>query len=128
MESNQIVLDIEAETSNLYIAQPDSLATLLLLGGFVQPRRYQPPQYSWTEHREWVIANSNQHEESRRTVYTGWQHQVYVVNTTHAETDMFERPYVCRRLVPFGDNKKAPLFHKGFICTCLLYTSPSPRD
>lgn len=116
MESNQIVLDIEAESSGLYVAQPDSLATLFLLGGFVQPRRYQPPQYSWGEHREWVITKSNKEGYGRRGVSTGWQHQVYVVNTTHAETDMFEHPYVCRRLMPFGSEKNVPLFHKGFIC------------
>lgn len=116
MESNQIVLDIEAESTKLYVAQPDSLATLFLLGGFVLPCRYEPPQYSWDEHREWVVANSNKDGQSRRTVYTGWEHQVYVVNTTHAETDVYERPYVCRRVMPLGHEKKVPLFHKGFIC------------
>lgn len=116
MDTQQVLQDIESETSRLYITQPASMPTLSLLGGFVQARRYQGPEYSWSEHRQWIIANSNQHNSPRRKVYTGWQYQVYVVNTTHSETDMSEHPYVCRHLIPLGENKNSLLFHKGFIC------------
>lgn len=117
MESldHKIVADVVAATSNLYVAQPDSLATLALLGGFVEQKRRTSP-YSWSEHRKWVILNSNKHDKVRRKVSTGWQYQVYVVNTTYAETDMFEHSYVCRRLMPFGDKNSIQLFHMGFIC------------
>ena len=133
MESNQIVLSIEAETSGLYIAKPNSRATLTILGGFVQHRRYQEPQYSWSEHREWVISNTREEGVGRRGVSTGWKHQVYVVNTTHAPTAMYEHPYVCRGLMPFGHEKKVPLFHKGFICAGRpgnnsYYTAVRPED
>lgn len=133
MEPNQIVLDIEAKSAGLYIAQPDRLATLFLLGGFVQPRRFESRPYSWSEHREWVITNSNRDAESQRRVSTGWQHQVYVVNTTYAETEMSEHPYICRRIMPFGDDKKFPLFHKGFVCAGYpgnnsYYTALRPED
>lgn len=133
MESNQIVLDIEAESSGVYVAQPDSRATLTLLGGFVQPYRYQEPPYSWKEHREWVTSNTSEEGVGRRGVSTGWQHQVYIVNTTHTTTAMYEHPYVCRGLMPFGHEKKVPLFHKGFICAGRpgnnsYYTAFRPED
>lgn len=133
MDFRQLVRDIEAETKDLYVAQPDSSATLFLLGGFVQLRRYQPPPYSWKEHREWVISNTSEEGRGSRGVYTGWQHQVYVVNTTHASTAMYEHPYVCRGLMPLGNEKKVPLFHKGFICAGRpgnnsYYTAFRPED
>lgn len=133
MEPNQTVLSIEAETSNLYIAQPDSLATLFLLGGFVEPRRPHQKPYSWKEHRDWVISHTSEEGVARRGISTGWQYQVYVVNTTHAATAMYEHPYVCRGLMPFGHEKKAPLFHKGFICAGRpgnnsYYTAFRPED
>lgn len=133
MEIAQILSNVEAEFSQHYVAQPDSLATLFLLGGFVQPRRYQPPPYSWKEHREWVISNTSEEGRGSRGVSTGWQHQVYVVNTTHAATDMSEHSYVCRGLMPFGDEKRVPLLHKGFICAGRpgnnsYYTAFRPED
>ena len=111
----------EQETLPLFITPPNSEATLHLVGGFVQPKRYKEPRYSWAEHRSWIISNQNKTRDGYRGVSTGSEHQVYVVNTTHAETEMKERPYVCKSLYPFGgsygDDKGLPLFHKGFICT-----------
>jgi hypothetical protein len=116
MQSSSIVLAVESEFSSLYTAQPDSTATLFLLGGFVHLPRYQGPPLTWSEHREWVISNTSEEGVGRRRVSTGWQHQVYVVNTTHTSTAMHEHPYVCRGLKPLGVDKKAPEFHKGFVC------------
>jgi hypothetical protein len=133
MKPNQIVLDIEVKTAGHYVVQPNSFATLFLLGGFVHLPRYQKPPYSWKEHRDWVISNTSQEGIGRRGVSTGWQHQVYVVNTTHAPTAMYEHPYVCRGLMPFGHEKEGVLFHKGFICAGRpgnnsYYTAFRPED
>ncbi len=117
------VLAIKQEIDHLFVDQPNSQATLNLLGGFVQKKRYGKPDYSWEEHRKWVEKHSNPIKLGvpyGRSASTNCEHQVYVVNTTFQVTEMSENPYVCSHLYPFGEGNKKMEFRFGFICAGLM--------
>lgn len=119
MQFSGEVLAIKQEIDHLFVKSPNSQAVLDLLGGFIQKKRYAPPNYSWEEHRKWVIENANPIKiggEFHREVSTNAEHQVYVVNTTYQPTEMSEKPYVGQLLLPLGDKGKKIEFRCGFIC------------
>ena len=127
---------LEQETLPLFVKPLKSKAVLHLMGGFIHSKRSRKA-YSWSEHRSWILRNTNEVGASHRGVSTSWKYQVYVVNRTYQATKVGEMPYACECLLPFcenhTDNKDLPLFHKGFICAGkkngLLYdTAERPED